>query len=473
MRYATYALSVLLVWCTPLGAQDANRSARVDAIFAEYARTTSPGCAVGVAQDGKLVHRKGYGMANLDHGIPLSPASVFYIASVSKQFTATVATLLAAEGRISLDDDVRTYIPELPDYGKTITIRHLIHHTSGLRDYLELMGMAGMRVADVHSSGEVLDLIARQRELNFAPASEHLYSNTGYFLISVITERVTGKSLRDYADEKIFRPLGMGHTHFHDDRTMIVPGRVTSYSPRREGGYSVADWANFEQVGSGGLHSSVDDLLRWDQNFYQNKLAAADLLPTLHTRGVLVNGDTIAYAFGLQLGEYRGLRTVRHGGSSMGFRTHLLRFPDQRFSAVVLCNLGTADPATLAERISDIYLAERLRAPARVAAVPRAEARNESKPPAPTVDLLGGYVGRYHAPELGVDYTLTLEGNALRLRRPAAAEMTLAPLGPDSYRAGSWIVRFSRDGQGRVTGFAVDAGRVRNLRFERRSERSG
>lgn len=469
MRNSICALILLLiVGHSPLAAQDAKRSARVDAIFADYASTTTPGCAVGVMQAGKIVHRKGYGMANLDHGIPLSPSSVFYIASVSKQFTAAVAVLLAAEGRLSLDGDVRTYVPELPDYGKTITIRHLIHHTSGLRDYLELMNMAGMRVADVHSSGEILHLITNQRELNFEPGTEHLYSNTGYFLISVITERLTGKSLRAYADEKIFRPLGMTGTHFHDDRTMIVPGRVTSYSPRREGGFAIADWANFEQVGSGGLHSSVDDLVRWDQNFEQNKLAAPDLLTRLRTRGVLVKGDTIDYAFGLQLGEYRGLKAERHGGSSMGFRTHLLRFPEQRFSAIVLCNIGTANPAALAERIADVYLTDRMQPLAQVASSPNAAARESARAEMLDAARLREYAGLYHAPELEVDYQLALDGAVLRLYRPAAAAVSLVPSGTDTFRAGSWTLIFTRDDRGTVSGFRVDAGRVRGPRFARK-----
>lgn len=448
-----------------LPAQQNRLSDKVDALFAQY-DDKSPGCAVGVALDGKMVHRKGYGIANFDHGIPLSPSSVFYIASVSKQFTAAVTILLANDGLISVDDDIRKYIPELPDYGTKITIRQLVQHTSGLRDYLRLMNLAGMRTADVHSDDEVLELIANQRELNFTPGTEYLYSNSGYFLISVLTRRVTGKSFREYADEKIFRPLGMKGTHFHDDRTMIVPERVTSYSARRDGSYTIADWANFEQVGSGGLHSSVDDLFRWDQNFYQNKLSAKDLIPMLHSRGVLTNGDTIDYAFGLRISEYRGLRTVSHGGSSMGFRTHLLRFPDQNFSAIVLCNVGSSDPGSLAERIADIYLADKLAAPARVAASPRGRT-SAPEPPKLSAGQLREFAGTFHSPELKVRYSLDLENGALVMNRPAAAPAKLAPVEKDSFRAGTLTLNFTRDENGRVTGFLIDAGRIRNLRFDR------
>lgn len=456
----------------PLLAQDSSLSARVDRIFAEYDRHGSPGCAVGVAQGGRLVHQRGYGMANLDHDIPLSSSSVFYIASVSKQFTAAVTALLAAEGYLSLDDDVRAYVPELPDYGHTITFRHLIHHTSGLRDYLELMNMAGMRVEDVYSDDEVLQLIARQRRLNFEPGAEYLYSNTGYFLISVITKRVTGKTFREYADEKIFQPLGMRRTHFHDDRQMIVPGRVMAYSPDDEAGFRQNYWANFEKVGSGGLLSTVEDLFLWDQNFYRNQLTPADLLETMHSRGLLNSGDTIEYAFGLQLSEYRGLRTVRHGGSSMGFRAHLLRFPDQRFSTIVLCNIGTANPANLAEQVAGIYLADHFtEAPSvatAVAAAPRGEGAETPALPVLTTARLQEYAGRYHADELDVDYTLILEGDQLTLHRPAASSAALTPTGPDTFRAGTRTIRFTRDSRGQLTGFTLDAGRVRGVDFRRR-----
>jgi CubicO group peptidase (beta-lactamase class C family) len=330
------------------------------------------------------------------------------------------------------------------------------------------MNMAGMRVADVHSSGEILHLITNQRALNFEPGTAHLYSNTGYFLISVVTERVTGKTFREYADEKIFGPLGMRHTLFDDDRTMIVRGRVMAYSPDGDSGYRQNYWANFEKVGSGGLLSSVEDLFHWDQNFYRNRLSPADLMETLHTSGVLNTGDTLDYAFGLQLSEYRGLRTVRHGGSSMGFRAHLLRSPDQSFSTTILCNVSTANPAELAERVAEIYLADHLREPQSVAAGPRAAEPGGGPAPALSPARLEEYVGEYHADELRVDYELALEGDRLILRRPAAARAVLRPTAPDTFRTGSWTIHFTRGPEGRVTGFAVDAGRVRNLDFVRR-----
>jgi len=287
---------------------------KVDEIFAEWDRTDSPGCALGVIRDGDFIYRRGYGMANLELSIALSSESVFYIGSTSKQFVAASIMLAVEQGHLSLDDDIRKYVPEIPDYGKTITVRHLLHHTSGLRDYLTLWVLAGENIEDIHSADDVLRMIARQKALNFQPGDEYLYSNSGYFLLSVILERATGQSLRDFARENIFQPLGMTHTHFHDDYTHIVKNRAMGHLRRSDGSIAL-NMSNFSQVGSGGLYTSVDDLLFWDRNFYDNRLGKGGLIDAMLVRGVLSSGDTLSYAAALQIGEYRGLRTVAHGGA--------------------------------------------------------------------------------------------------------------------------------------------------------------
>lgn len=464
LRLATAAaLAALLLATAPADAQRAEREARVDRIFATYDRPDSPGCAVGVVRNGMLAYQRGYGMANLDHDVPLTSRSVFYVASVSKQFAATTMALLADRGAISLDDDVRKYVPELPDYGRVITIRHLVHHTSGLRDYLTLMNMAGMRLEDVHSDPAVLDLTVRQRGLNFMPGDEYLYSNTGYFLMSVIVERVTGKTFRQFTDEAIFRPLGMHDTHFHDDRTMIVRNRVMSYAPRGDG-FRQDYWANFEKVGSGGLLTSVEDLFLWDQNFHADRLGSARLMEQLHTRGVLTSGDTLPYAFGMNIGEYRGLPTVDHGGSSMSFRAHLLRFPEQQFSVITLCNVGTANPAALTRQIADIYLEEEFTAPP-----PSTASGGGVQPSAVTLGeaALDRFTGEYGSEELRAGYAIAERGGTLYLSRPGADETSLRPTGPDTFAVGSFQIEFRRDAGGRVTGFDLGAGRVRRIAFTR------
>ena len=221
-------MEILVLICVTLADGD-ELTDNVDKLFSEWDKSDSPGCALGVIKDGQLIYKRGYGMANLEHGIPITSRSVFRIGSTSKQFTAMCVVLLEEERKLSLDDDIRKHIPGMPDYGHSITIRHLLHHTSGIRDYLTLLSLAGERDDDFLVDGEVVDLIARQKELNFKTGDEYLYSNSGYFLLSVIVKRVTGKSMRVYAEENIFKPLRMMNTHFHDDHTMVVKNRAAGY----------------------------------------------------------------------------------------------------------------------------------------------------------------------------------------------------------------------------------------------------
>ncbi|HYL63385.1 MAG TPA: serine hydrolase domain-containing protein [Candidatus Methylomirabilis sp.] len=262
---------------------------KVDHIFAVYDKPGSPGCALGVIRDGNFVYKRGYGEASLELDVLITPESVFYMGSISKQFTAASVVLAAEQGFLSLDDDVRKYIPELPSYGKTITLREMLHHTSGLRDIFGLLYLAGRNPEDIHPTNELLDLVAHQKALNFAPGDEYLYSNTNFFLMSVVIRRATGNPLSQFAEENIFKPLGMTHTRFYDDRTLVVPGRIPAYEPRKGGGFQVGWATNFDKIGDGGLMSSVDDLLFWDRNFYDNKLGKGTLLKELQTQGVLNN----------------------------------------------------------------------------------------------------------------------------------------------------------------------------------------
>ncbi|MEO7962309.1 MAG: serine hydrolase domain-containing protein, partial [Gemmatimonadaceae bacterium] len=232
-----FRAALLVAACGPLASAPllaqsltAVQRARIDSVFAPLDGTTRPGCSVGVGQSGVSLYERGYGMSDLQHGIPITPQSIFHVASVSKQFTAFAVGLLAQDGKLSLDDEVRKYITELPDYGKKITLRNLIYHTSGIRDQWELLGMAGWRYPeDLFTQGDVLDIVSRQKELNFVPGDEYLYSNSGYSLLAMIVERVSGKTLRAFADERIFKPLGMTNTHVHDDHAMIVPGRTSAF----------------------------------------------------------------------------------------------------------------------------------------------------------------------------------------------------------------------------------------------------
>ena len=261
MRFAyIFILSLGLITKFPSLAVDSSQQ-KVDRIFADYGKAGSPGCALGVIQGGNFVYRKAYGTASLELGVPLSPQSVFYMGSVAKQFTAASVVLAAEQGFLSLDDNIRKYVPELPDYGHAITLRQMLHHTSGFRDYEDLLFLSGRHDSDFHAKDEVMELIARQKGLNNIPGDEYIYSNTNYFLLGEVVKRATKKSLADFANENIFRPLGMVHTRFYDDHTLVMPGRVPAYEPGGSGHFLV-DWStNFELIGAGGLMSSVDDLL--------------------------------------------------------------------------------------------------------------------------------------------------------------------------------------------------------------------
>ncbi len=329
---------------------------QVDAIFAQWDKSDSPGCALAVIQNGKIIYKRGYGMANLELDVPISPQSVFYIGSVSKQFVSACIGLLALQGKLSLDDNIRKYVPEIPEYETPITIRHLIHHTSGMRDYLTLIGIAGSDFGTYHEQ-DVLDLIALQKELNFNPGEEHLYSNSGYFMLSVIVQRASGKTLREYAEEYIFKPLGMNNSRFHDDYMQLIKNRATGYLSAGKGQFRNFI-STFDNVGSGGLFTSVEDLLLWDQNFYTFKVGGKELNDLMHTKGTLNSGAELDYALALDLGTYKGLKTVEHGGALGGYKSALTRFPEQNFSVVILSNLSSVNPSSLAYRVADIYLAD-------------------------------------------------------------------------------------------------------------------
>jgi len=335
------------------------KTREVDKLFAPWDKTTSPGAALAIIKDGKIIYKRGYGMAKLEDDLVMTPSKIFDIGSVSKQFTAACVALLALEGKLSLEDDVRQYIPELPVYGRPITLRHLLHHTSGLRDYNTLLSLAGFRPdSDCPTVEEALEIICRQKGLNHPPGEEYSYTNTGYFLLGQIVERVSGKSLNQFAQERIFQPLGMKNTFFQDNHHQIIKNRASGYAP--EGENFRLEMSNWDEVGDGNVYTTVEDLYLWDQAFYNYKLGR-ELMDMLHTQGKLNNGQTIDYAFGLVIGTYRGLRTVSHSGSWAGFRASLIRFPEEKFSIICLSNLSTFNPAAISYKIADIYLADKFK----------------------------------------------------------------------------------------------------------------
>jgi CubicO group peptidase (beta-lactamase class C family) len=391
-------------------------AAEVDKLFAPWDKPNSPGCLVGIIKDGAIVYKRGYGMANLDYDIPISPKSVFPIASLSKQFTAACVALMSDDGAISLDDDIRRHLPEMPDYGRPIKVRHLIYHTSGIRDYgNELLPLTGRRDGAL-SDGDVLGLLARQKGLHFPAGEAYRYSNSGYFLLGMIVKRVTGKSLRDYARERIFKPLGMGNTYFHDDPTQVLKNRVVGYSSAGGGAFQMRPADN--GFGDGGVMTTLKDLFLWDLASYEGGLGKAGFFDRLLTPGKLNSGVPTGYAFGLNLGEYRGLETVWHTGAFPGFRTAYVRFPGRRFSVIILANLGGPrglDANQLAYRVADIYLAGAL----------AARGRGPGPKPAPTFVKLSGKdladkQGAYLDPD-GTPWVFAAKGGTLQVTYGAFA----------------------------------------------------
>ncbi len=402
MRFVLITLALRMLLSVAALGQDIS-SQKVDQIFSVYDKPLSPGCSVGVIRDGEFVYRKAFGQASLELAVPLSPQSVFYMGSVSKQFTAAATVLAAEEGYLSLDDDVRKYIPELPDYGHVITLRQMLHQTSGFRDFFSLIYLSGRDVLDFNFPEDILKIVVRQRGLNNIPGDEWIYSNTNYLLLGVVVKRATKKSLGEFAAENMFQPLGMSHTLFYDDHTLVVPGRVAAYDSGAQDTFRV-DWSTtYEIVGGGGLMSTVDDLLLWDRNFYANRLGKGTLVQELQTPGVLNNGNKISYAMGLDLGSYRGLPTVEHGGALFGYRTELLRFPEQKFTVICLCNIASAVPENLARKVADIYLGDQLH-PGTSAPNP---SHNENLPdPAE-------FAGKYLDPRTHVMYSFSASNGSL------------------------------------------------------------
>jgi CubicO group peptidase (beta-lactamase class C family) len=536
----------ILILTLSLSAAAADRTDKVDKLFETWDSTVSPGASLAIIHNGEIIYKRGYGMANLEHNVPITPETVFRIGSTSKQFTAACIAILSLQGKISLDDDIRKYMPELPVYDKPITVRHLIHHTSGIRDYLGLAYLSGKSEDDFYTPEDSVAMIARQKGLNFIPGDEHLYSNSGYFLLGVIVSRASGKSLDAFSQEHIFKPLSMKSTHFHDDYTMIVKKRADGHTKSKKG-FKIFN-TTLNHVGDGGVFTTVEDLYLWDQAFYNNKLGKK-LMDLMLQNGVLNNGKKLEYAFGLNVGQYRGLKMVAHGGSFVGFRADMIRFPEEKFSVICLANLDSINPSKLCRQIADIYLADKFteeKAPEKAAesitpvTLTQDELKNRagkytdekesfiadislkddtliveamgisfplipisqskfiskdapveilieffpaegeaikakltvegdreiplSKIPsiAPlTLEQLQVYAGSYYNDELPAAYILVVEEGKLLFKHRNAPEEPFKLIDKDKFLSGYGRVEFTRGKDEKITGFSLDAGRVR------------
>ncbi len=410
----------------PAWAQDkSGLAAKIDPIFARWNSTESPGYAVGVVQNGELVFAKGYGMANLEYGVPITAQSRFYIGSMSKQITAAAVALLVQQGKVQLTDDVHKYVPELPDYGHSITVDNLIHHTSGIRDWTSIHLFSGLdpRYEDRLDNSDVLQLILRQRSLNFVPGTDFRYSSSGYILLAKIVERASGQTLPEFAKQNIFGPLGMEHTLFDDNYARILPQRVESY--RQVGNHHYERWLkHFNIYGDGGVISTVEDLAKWDTNFYRDQLGNSGLVEMLLTRGRLNSGEQIHYAFGLELDTHNGYRVVKHNGGMLGFNVDMVRFPDQRLTVIVLGNSQDAYVTGLAFDIADRLLPAKQALNSKPSMVPASQVTLTS-------DESKKYEGSYAIRDLNNRWVVRLKDGQLSVE---GTEQRLLPVGPSKFR---------------------------------------
>ena len=468
IRIAFLGLLAQAIVCSAPVIAQYEHAAAIDRIFANWDSDNAPGCALGIIQNGKLVYSRGYGMANLEYGIPNSRESVFRIGSTSKQFTAACIVLLSQEGKLNLDDPLSKFFPDFPSYADNITVLHLLNHTSGIRDYLQLAHLKGLSENDWYSDEDVMKWLINQTDLNFKPGAEFIYSNSGYWLLGQIVEAASGMNMADYAKEKIFKPLGMNHTHFHNDHTTIVKNRASGYAPNGSGGYQIS-MTTLDMIGDGGIFTSIEDILIWDKAFYSSETLNENFWDTMTDQGVLNNGDAINYAAGLFVSDYKGLRTISHGGAFVGFRAELLRFPTERTSIAIFANRADANPQSMAKQVANIVLADKLvestDAPGRNKK-PMDQRAKRKQPIEISAAELAEYSGFYYSSELQATYRLATEDDKLYLTVGAWKNLECSAAEIDVVACSLGKIKFKRE-DGAVTGFELDSGRVLNVRFEK------
>lgn len=441
-------------------------------IFEEYAGEDRPGCSVGVVRDGRLADSAAFGMADIGKRVPLRPDTVFNIASVSKQFTAFGILLLEQRGKLSIDDPVTKYVPELGGYAGSVTLRHLLHHTGGLRDYYALLRLDGRSLGEPTTREQALRVLSRQRGPNQPPNTRYEYSNTGFFLLGVIIERLSGKPLREFMRESLFEPLGMRSTSIVDHYPDGIAALARGYSA--EGPPFSIDESPWEQTGDGQVHTTVEDMARWERNYLTGEIGGLPLLARMQEPITLVSGKTVQYGLGLTLGEYRGLRTVRHGGDWMGYRAHYLRFPEQRFASVVLCNRALVPADRYNFAIADRYLAPAMKQPKPALTDRVGELGIEDDEGGATTawapDRLSGYAGRYRSDETTARLEIEVRDGRLVLGAAGKA-FPLQPASPDEFsgeglvdEGSPFTLRFGAGSRGR---FELSTDGLRGLRFAR------
>jgi len=440
----------------------------LDGVFEEFGSGT-PGCGVALLDAAGTLHFRGYGEAVLEHGVPITPTTVFHAASIAKPMTAMAVAQLVGEGRLSLDDEVRKHIPELPPYGHPLTVRHLLTHTSGVRDQWVLTRLAGWRDGDPISQGDILALLFAQRELGFEPGSAWVYSNSNYTLLAEIVERVSGRPFPEYTRERIFEPLGMDRTRFQADHRDLIEGRASAYEPEGDG-WKVSEPV-FDNYGATNLLTTPMDLARWARNLWTREVSpeAVDLLVSERAR--LSDGTLMAdIGLGLFLGRPGGLLAAGHNGSDAGFTGDLLAFLDERLAVATLCNVATAYAYDLNPAAARVALSDRWAPPA--PREPRAPREEEPAPAPLTAPDRRRLAGAYRSAELDVTWLLVVDGDALVLHRRRFAPVTLrtSSSGALTWASGSYEIGLVPEGD-RIVALRVTHERARNIRFDRVEER--
>ena len=328
---------------------------KIDSLFSKWNNNNSPGCTVGIVRNDSLIFSKGYGMANLEYDIPNTPATIYHMASVSKQFTAYSIVLLARQGKLQLNDDIHKYLSWFPDLKEKITVRNLLNHTSGIRDQWQLLAISGTRLDDVITQDHIIKVLSKQQALNFKPGEKYSYSNSGFTMLAEIVKSVTGQTLRQFTDSAIFKPLGMTNTHFHDDYTEIEKNRSFSYD-RIDSTHFKNSILSYSNAGATSLFTDINDMSKWVMNFYDQKTGDQKDIDMLTTHGKLNNGKELSYALGIVSDKYKGWRQYSHSGGDAGYRTHVAVFPDLKMGFIVFSNLGDINPADKLYQMADLFI---------------------------------------------------------------------------------------------------------------------
>ena len=459
-RLTLVLLLTLVLTGSTIWSQTNDTVNRIDRIFAQY-HNEMPGVAVAVALNGKVFYNKAFGLSNLEFPIPNTSETIFECGSVSKQFTAAAILLLDQEGKLSLSDDVRKYVPELPQYDVTITIQNLLNHTSGLKDWGALYSLTGWpRTTRAYTQKLGFDIIFKQKSLNFTPGSRYSYSNSNYMMLVLITERVSGKSLAEFTTEKFFKPLGMIKTQWRDNFREVVQDRAVAYS-EREGEFYLD--MPFEDIhGPGGLLTTTADLLKWNRLLETNEIFSGQIAQQRITPGLLKDGSSTGYAAGLVIGDWNGFKEISHSGSTAGYRAWLAWYPSKKLSVVILSNYASFNPTEAGRAIASAFLGTP-QIPATVT-----ETSQQSRQAAYENSDLNSFIGTFYSEEVETTYKIEFKDGALEVYRKAGDTFRLISVAKDEFStSNNGYFIFKRDKKGRVTGFTVFVSRAENVPFKK------